>query len=247
MVSNSVNAWLSDPSLFSRCLARTVESWSSADTPQSLPLQQAFLEGMEPLLAVQTTVDPRTRQYSERIQREAAQTRRSHPSTSAEKEEEQRWESGVGLGGAFGNRVKQGNTKGIERSAWEWRGEDAVLKATAAMETAREQAKEAAGEAARNSQTKAEGNVAVKEMPAAEEAFPTPLTEVLKPADAISHRLSAASLPSKSVDASSEKSTLYRFVDTSTRGIVQPKDVQKAIQDREKSMAKRAKRRAARV
>ena len=220
----------------------------TADFLQSMSLQQAFLEGMEPLLAVHTAIDPRTKQYSERIQREAAQSRETHPSTNVEREEEQRYEAGVGSGGAFGDRLEQSKTEGIERSAWEWRDEDAVLGANEALETTREAARLAGRPSRTGVQGESERKEGLNGVTTAEEAFPTPLTTVSESADQKRHQ-SQESLPSTIIGSSAEKSTstVYRFVDTSSRPMHQPKDVQKAMQDREKLRAKKAKRRAARV
>jgi len=206
---------------------------------------------MEPLLAVHTAIDPRTTKHNERIQRDFALARESHPSTGVEREEEQRFEAGVGRGGAFGDRDTQGKSEGIERSTFEWRDEEGVLASNEAKEAATEATRHATKEAARRGTTsdpiEGEGERVLGEVAAAEEAFPTPLTASSESPDHQRHKASRASPPSTAAEAVGEKSTVYRFVDTSGRGIFQPKDVQKAMQERDKAKAKKAKRRAARV
>lgn len=198
---------------------------------------------MEPLLAVHTAFDPRTKQYSERVQREAALIRESHPSSSVEREEEQRYEAGVGDSGAFGDRMMRGQTEGIERSAWEWRNEDAVLGASAAMEAAKEAGRAGSKLAAGSG----EGERILVEVHAAEEAFPTPLLEVVEAAEQLRNQPTQAALPSTTVGTDAQKTTVFRFIDASSRGIFQDKHVQKAIVEREKQKAKKVRRKAARV
>ncbi len=200
---------------------------------------------MEPLLAVPTAIDPRTKQYSERIQREAVQTREAHPSTGVEREEEQRWEVGVGSGGAFGDRKCQGK-EGMERSVWEWRDEDAVLEASEAMEAAKEAAKKAARGPARSDQGEGEGERVLGEVAAAEEAFPTPLSHRMEAVEQMSNNPARAPGPS-TITGTSVKTTVFRFVDISSRGMFQDKHVQKGILEREKAKARKAKRRDVRV
>jgi len=87
---------------------------------------------MEPLLGTASGLDARTRQYSERAQRDATMERETHPSTMVEREEEHRFEAGVGEGGAFAERSKHDSSReGIERPVWEYRNEDEVVRAKA--------------------------------------------------------------------------------------------------------------------
>ncbi|WVQ83511.1 hypothetical protein IAT38_005652 [Cryptococcus sp. DSM 104549] len=93
---------------------------------RSIPLQRAFLDGMEPLLGVMTPLNPVTRKFDPVRARELDRMEK-HPSVAIEQVEEQRWESGIGEEGAFGTRseAKQG---GIEKTTWEWRDEEAVVE-----------------------------------------------------------------------------------------------------------------------
>ena len=238
------------PSYFVLFFRRPASVKSPADASQSLPLQESFLAGMESLLAVESTSDPRSKQkqFSERIQREATQLRNSHRSTSVEKEEEQRWEAGVGSGGAFGDRVRQGKAEGIERSAWEWRDEDAILEANRVMEAAKEEAKQATKVSAQEggfgdkegARVEGEGARVLGEVAAAEEAFPTPFSAKIRANENPTVRPSQTLLPEQTFGT-------FRFIDTSSRGTTQTKQVQRAMHVRDKLKAKNAKRKAARI
>ena len=196
---------------------------------------------MESLLGVETGFDPRSKQYVERIQREATQLRVSHPSTSVEREEEQRWEAGVGGGGAFGDRVGQGKAEGIERSAWGWRDEHAILEANRVMEAVKEAAKQAAEVSAKSGDpVVGEGSRVLGEVAAAEEAFPTPLSAKIRATENPTRTASQQSLPEQT-------SGTFRFIDTSSRGTLQTKQVQRAMQVRDTLKAKNAKRKARRL
>lgn len=91
---------------------------------QSVPLQTAFQQNMEPLLGVQSLVESRWSRNERGIARDTSD------STTAEIEEEKRWDAGIGQGGAFGNRNVE--DKSWERTVFEWRGEDEHLDAKAA-------------------------------------------------------------------------------------------------------------------
>jgi hypothetical protein len=105
------NAWLSDP--FHLLPHSTTDE--GADI-QNIQLQEAFLNGMEPLLGV-----PRRKGSDTRLV-EDEQTSR-HVSVGVEQEEEKRLEEGIGAGGVFGDRTKQVGREGIERTVWEFREE----------------------------------------------------------------------------------------------------------------------------
>lgn len=80
---------------------------------------------MEPLLGAFGGIDSVTRQYSERRQRDSTLEREQDMSTVVEKEEEARYDQGIGQGGAFGSRKTA--EKGIERVAWEYQNEDETI------------------------------------------------------------------------------------------------------------------------
>jgi len=79
---------------------------------------------MEPLLGVQSLAESRWSRNERGVARD------SGDSTTAELEEEKRWDAGIGQGGAFGNRNIE--DRSWERTVFEWRGEDEHLDAKAA-------------------------------------------------------------------------------------------------------------------
>ncbi|ORX36449.1 hypothetical protein BD324DRAFT_497994 [Kockovaella imperatae] len=93
---------------------------------QSLPLQEAFQYGMEPLLDMKSPIDPSTRQYSERSAREEARARASDVSHQTEIVEETRWENGQGAEGSFGEPIQGLDNRRVEGLAWEWRDEETM-------------------------------------------------------------------------------------------------------------------------
>ena len=95
-------------------------------TLKGLPLQEAFQKGMEPLLGVKYYPDA------------------NHTSTTVESEEEQRFLSGLGAGGAFGDQSAQQASEGIERTVWEFREEG--FKESAAEQAAAVRAAVKSGE-----------------------------------------------------------------------------------------------------
>ncbi|WVF66740.1 hypothetical protein IAT40_001482 [Kwoniella sp. CBS 6097] len=95
---------------------------------RSLPLQTAFLDSMEPLLGVESPINPNTKEHDAARARQIDMAHDSHPSTSAERLEEQRWESGVGQEGSFGSRDRSNISAGIEKTAWEFRDEEKALE-----------------------------------------------------------------------------------------------------------------------
>ncbi|WVR04105.1 hypothetical protein IAU60_001104 [Kwoniella sp. DSM 27419] len=100
---------------------------------RALPLQTAFLESMEPLLDVQTPINPNTKEHDAARARQIDLARDAHPSTGAERLEEQRWDSGVGQEGSFGSRARSASSDGIERTAWEYRDEEKALEDRAVL------------------------------------------------------------------------------------------------------------------
>ncbi|WWC68931.1 mitochondrial 37S ribosomal protein mS45 [Kwoniella pini CBS 10737] len=101
---------------------------------RSIPLQTAFLNGMEPLLGVQIPINPSTREHDAARARYIDQAHDSHPSTNAERLEEQRWDSGVGQEGSFGARTRENASEGVERTAWEFRNEEQNLEDARVLE-----------------------------------------------------------------------------------------------------------------
>lgn len=101
-------------------------------TTQSIPLQVAFQKGMEPLLGAEDLVQTRWGRN------ERGDSRDVNQATSAELDEELRWDRGIGAGGAFGERSGPhgervaADTTTIERNVFEWRAEDDVLASRAA-------------------------------------------------------------------------------------------------------------------
>jgi hypothetical protein len=167
---------------------------------------------MEPLLGVMSGVDARTRQYSEKAQRDATLERETHPSTLVEREEEHRSDTGIGEGGAFAPRGGYVNSpdSGLERTVWEFRDEDEVTKLAADRPkphvTGDEQA-ELAEEIAHD-------------------PFPTPST--VKQASVLSHSTTNAKADQSIVGK-------FRFIDvSSSQPNVQPYQVYKRIKKRAK-------------
>ncbi|WVQ63036.1 uncharacterized protein L199_001187 [Kwoniella botswanensis] len=108
---------------------------------RSIPLQTAFQQGMEPLLGVQTPINPSTKEHDAARARQIDLAHDSHPSTSAERLEEQRWDSGVGQEGSFGSRTRENSSKGVERTAWEFRDEERDLEDRRVLEQKEEELK----------------------------------------------------------------------------------------------------------
>ncbi|KAK8861297.1 hypothetical protein IAR55_002116 [Kwoniella newhampshirensis] len=108
---------------------------------RSLPLQKAFLDGLEPLLGVQVPINPNTREHDASRARQIDLAHDSHPSTATERLEEQRWESGVGQEGAFGGRTRDAAKQGIEHTAWEFRDEETVLEDRRVLKAKEEEVK----------------------------------------------------------------------------------------------------------
>ncbi|WWC87571.1 uncharacterized protein L201_002461 [Kwoniella dendrophila CBS 6074] len=108
---------------------------------RSLPLQKAFLEGMEPLLGVQLPLNPSTKEHDSARARQIDMAHDAHPSTSAERLEEQRWDSGVGQEGSFGSRSRENASSGVERTAWEFRDEETDLEDRRVLEQKEEELK----------------------------------------------------------------------------------------------------------
>ena len=154
---------------------------------------------MEPLLAVRTMAQQRW----ERNERGVA--RDNDEATAAELEEEARWDAGTGEGGAFGDKNKLLKNEGLERTVFEFRGEDDVLDAKKAGVSA-------------------------------DEAFPTPATLKAK-RHPVQKREGPKVYPERVVPINRTKS--FRFVDISSDGVEQTKQVQRAINKREKASARR--------
>ena len=130
MVPN--HAWLSDTTFPPSDLSLDGDM---ADK-QHLPLQQAFLKGMEGLLGVKSPLDPMTKSADNARERDEATQRAAHPSTGVERVEEDRWDAGIGQGGSFGDRASQATSEGIERTVWEFRDEETEMKEKRAMKEA---------------------------------------------------------------------------------------------------------------
>ncbi|WWC59921.1 mitochondrial 37S ribosomal protein mS45 [Kwoniella dejecticola CBS 10117] len=109
---------------------------------RSIPLQTAFQKGMEPLLGVQIPINPSTKEHDAARARHIDQAHDSHPSTSAERLEEQRWDSGVGQEGAFGAKTRENASEGVERTAWEFRDEEQNLEDTRVLAQKEEELKQ---------------------------------------------------------------------------------------------------------
>lgn len=82
---------------------------------------------MEPLLGVRTPISPRTRQHDPALARELDLAHEAHPSTAAERLEEQRFDAGIGEEGAFGQRTRESTKPSIERTVWEFMDEESAL------------------------------------------------------------------------------------------------------------------------
>ncbi|RXK35672.1 hypothetical protein M231_07045 [Tremella mesenterica] len=128
---------------------------------QGMPLQYAFLQGMQPLLGVAPAFrSPRRASSSvenEAAEREMIQLRHEDTTATLERDEESRFEAGIGGGGSFGDRVAQRGAEGLERTVWEFRGEDEVVEAMAS-----EQAGRRAEEVGKGTETEAEEDRAVR-------------------------------------------------------------------------------------
>lgn len=92
---------------------------------------------MESLLNVRSPLDPKSKTADSGRERDEATSRAMHPSSAIEMAEEDRWNAGIGRGGAFGNRSTQVEQEGLELTAWEFRDEAAEVeeKKAAAKQT----------------------------------------------------------------------------------------------------------------
>lgn len=194
---------------------------------------------MQPLLGVQSAIDPRTRQFSERLQREEALSREVHPSSRAELEEEQRWDAGIGATGAFGDPTRKTN-EGLQRTIFEWRDEDDTIAAVQAEEDARSAAKNAAQELAQSGDQTSAAEEA--ETIVDSEHFPTPRSGAAARPKKESALLASRQLPETVVKTSKQR--VYRFIDTSTAPSRQPYQVKKAADKRAKNSSNRSARTA---
>lgn len=91
---------------------------------------------MEGLLGVKSPVNPHTKSEDAARERDEATTRASHPSGGIERVEEDRWDAGIGSGGAFGDRSTQAGSEGIERTVWEFRDEETEMREKRAVKEA---------------------------------------------------------------------------------------------------------------
>jgi hypothetical protein len=91
---------------------------------------------MEGLLGVKSPVDPRTKIEDAARERDEATSRAAHPSGGIERVEEDRWDAGIGSGGAFGDRATQAGSEGIERTVWEFRDEETEMREKRAVKEA---------------------------------------------------------------------------------------------------------------
>lgn len=90
---------------------------------------------MEDLLGVRSPLNPRTKAADAVRERDEATTRALHASSNVEQIEEDRWDAGIGRGGAFGQRTTQTEREGIERTVWEFRDEETEVREKRAAST----------------------------------------------------------------------------------------------------------------
>lgn len=83
---------------------------------------------MEPLLGTLPLRNPRTKTIEPGLEREELASRISHSSTGIERVEEERWDAGIGQGGAFADRVSTEREEGTERTVWEFRTEESEVE-----------------------------------------------------------------------------------------------------------------------
>jgi hypothetical protein len=142
---------------------------------------------MEPLLGVEASPRDANAKKQTILDREAAAVREAIPGTAIEREEEERLDAGIGGGGAFGDANDVPSN--VERTVWEFRSEEMVMRE-----------REAEAKAAAGAETGAEK--AVAEQDAAPDTPEQVHVQVKE----------EKVLPSKSV-----KRGKYRFVDTSAK------------------------------
>jgi hypothetical protein len=148
---------------------------------------------MEPLLDVRSPIDPKTKSIHATLERVEASDRQTHPSSIAEKNEEERWDAGIGQGGAFGKPLADRQREGLERAVWEFRAQESVVEERRVVREA--------------TKGEDEGEAVV----AAEAAgLETPNT--IKRAKTVTEE--STEMPSQVVQASK---TAYRFIDTSSK------------------------------
>lgn len=78
-------------------------------------------------MGVGTPINPRTKQHDPALARELDLAHEAHPSTAAERLEEQRFDAGIGEEGAFGQRTRESTKPSIERTVWEFMDEESAL------------------------------------------------------------------------------------------------------------------------
>lgn len=83
---------------------------------------------MEGLLGVRSPLDPISKKTDAVRERDESTSRALHSSTDVERIEEDRWQAGIGKGGAFGNRTSQVEREGLERTTWEFRDEETEVR-----------------------------------------------------------------------------------------------------------------------
>lgn len=83
---------------------------------------------MEDLLGVRSPLNPKSKTIDAARERDETTSRALHPSSNVERVEEDRWEAGIGRGGAFGHRTSQVEREGLERTVWEFRDEETEMR-----------------------------------------------------------------------------------------------------------------------
>lgn len=152
---------------------------------------------MEPLLGIRSIRDSKSKSISDRLARDEASYRGGAMGTRIEKEEEDRFEAGIGEGGAFSSKMAE--KQPIERTVWEFRSEEMMLA-------------ERAAEAAARSAASSEG-LAAELLAEAEVAPSTPEQEHIAHQEASEPAHDHTALPSHQ---RSNARTTFRFVDTSS-------------------------------
>lgn len=91
---------------------------------------------MEPLLGIRTLRDAKSKIISDRMARDEASQRGATMGSRVEREEEERYEAGIGQGGAFSSETAELGS--LERTVWEFRSEEMTMEERTAEAAARQ-------------------------------------------------------------------------------------------------------------
>lgn len=91
---------------------------------------------MEPLLGIRTIRDIKSNIISDRLARDEASQRGTMMGSRVEREEEERYEAGIGQGGSFSSEAAEMGS--LERTVWEFRSEEMTMEERTAEAAARQ-------------------------------------------------------------------------------------------------------------